>query len=358
MTKILILLFLSICVSSSAQMIAFSDYSNYFRAYQNGVFRQLEFQRILESSQGDNILCYTDAKSDFKVFDGGNPVLLANVQVRHKISDNILVWASGPSVMYWWKGKKQQLTFFGREFEVKDSMIVYEDLRANNITAWYNGVNYPLYQLTGDLYMPNVIGENITVFKDNGSFYKIFWGGKIWDIDVWNGEIEASAGIDIMAYNDPWSRTFTTFYKGQFFEVNEMYAKKFKCGNGYVVFEDQNGNLKLWQNETITDLSNFAADQWDCKDNVVYWVENSYLKAFYNGKIHDLANFRSEEIAIKNNTIAFRNVLGGVSVFSKGILTEATLLQNTSFLINGDYVLITQTGQNPIIVDGPKLKNP
>ena len=356
--KFLFLFSFLIALNVSAQMMAFTDYNNYFKLYQNGVFRQLEFQRIISSIQGDNIIAYVDAKSDFKVFEGGNPVLLANVQVNHKISDNILVWSSGPTIMYYTKGQKKQLTFFGRDFEVKDSLIIYEDLRANNITAWYNGNLFPLYGLIGDLYMPKAIGENIVAFKDNGSFYKIFWGSKIWDIDVWNGEIEFEAGIDVVAFNDPWSRIFTGFYKGGFFEVDAMFAKKFKCGNGYIVFEDQNGNLKLWKDEEIIELSNFPSQQWGCKDNVIYWVENSYLKAYYKGEIYDLANFRSEEIAIKNNTIAFRNVFGGVSVFSKGSIFEASILPGTEFSINGDMVLIKQTGQSPFVVDNGKIKNP
>ena len=41
---------------------------------------------------------------------------------------------------------------------------------------------YPLFQVTGDLFMPEIIGDDIIAFKSNGDFYKVFWKGRIYDL--------------------------------------------------------------------------------------------------------------------------------------------------------------------------------
>ena len=45
---------------------------------------------------------------------------------------------------------------------------------------------------------------------------KVFWRGKIYDLDVWHNRFEFEGGTDMLAFNDPINGTFAVFEKGEF----------------------------------------------------------------------------------------------------------------------------------------------
>ena len=63
-----IVFFLIFCSSSvfSQEVVPLIDFNGYFRSFQNGFFRQLEFQRIRNYKFGDNVVGYTDNRGNIK----------------------------------------------------------------------------------------------------------------------------------------------------------------------------------------------------------------------------------------------------------------------------------------------------
>jgi hypothetical protein len=334
------LVFCLVAFSSFSQVAPFVDFNGYFRTFYKNSFRQLEFQRIQSFVATDSLIAYIDNKGDFKAYDGVNKIALTNMNVEYKMSDLQLAWNIGPGLFCLENGDKRLLTTFGGEYLVSDSLVVYEDTRFNTVSVVYNKSIYPLYQMTGDLVLPEIIGENIIAFKDNGDFYKVFWRGEIYDIGVWMQGITFNAGTDMLAFNDPTHRTFTVFENGEFTDVESYYVKSYKSGRGYAVYEDQNGNLWHYSAGNKTALTTFSATSWDVKDDVTVWAENNSFYVYSNGKKTKICAYIPKDYKIKNNVVAFRNLMGGVSAFIDGKVVELTTQQDAIYTIYGNSILI------------------
>ncbi len=336
----ILLIFVLISFGSAAQIAPFIDFNGYFRTFYMKNFRQIEFQRIQSFQAGDNLIAYIDNRGDFKVFDGQNKIALTNMNVEYKMSDFQLAWNIGPGLFCLENGEKRLLTTFGGRYAVSDSLVVYEDTRFNTINVVYNKTIYPLYQATGEINMPEIIGENIIAFKDNGDFYKVFWQGKIYDLGVWMQGITFNAGTDMLTFNDPTNRTFSIFEKGHFVDLESFYVKSYKSGRGFAVYEDQNSNLWYYKDDNKTALTNFSATFWEVKDDLVVWAENNTVYSFVDGEKIKICSYIPKDYKLKNGIFAFRNLMGGVSVFMNGKVSEITTQQNAIYTIYSDLVLV------------------
>lgn len=334
----------------SQRVIPFVDFNFSFTSFQDDNFRVIEFQRIIDYKVGDEFVAYLDNKGNLRIFDGTSPKDITNLNLEYKISDHLLGWKVSNTVNMWDAGKMKTLTYNGRNYEVKDSIIVYEDLRYNSVNVYWKGKISTLYTVIDSLYMPEFIGENIVAFKDNGNFYKIFWNGNIYDLGVWNGAISFQGGTDVMTFNDPTNRTFTIFDKGEFLDVESFFMGKYKAGRGFIVYEDLNGNLNYYGNGSKVQLSNFSARLWEVKDDLVILDENNYVYAYYKSEKTQICNYLPKDYQLKNNVFAYRNSNGGVNAFIDGKNYEITNQSESSYEIYGSSVIVKLFNNSYIIL--------
>jgi hypothetical protein len=327
-------------VSIGQSIVPMVDFNGYFKNFQDGFFRQIEFQQIEEFKSGDNLVVYVDFRGNLIVYDGANKENVSNMKVEYEVSDNLMTWKIGETLNMWDELGKRTLTFNVRNYWVRDDIVVFEDMRYNSVNAYFNGQIYPLYTSIGDFDAPDFIGENIVAFRDNGNFNKIFWKGKIYDVDVWHSSFNFEGGTDIIAFNDPVNGTFAVFDKGQFLDVEEFHMDSYKAGRGFVAYENRNGDLMFYSNGKKQKLSNFGANVWELKDDVLVWTENSFFYAFSNGQKIELARYIPADFELKNNTVVFRNIMGGVSALIEGNVVEITNQMNSSYSIHGNSVLV------------------
>lgn len=339
--KILKICFVILSFSAIGQdVVPVVDFNNYFRSFQNGFFRQLEFRPIKSYVYGDNIVAYVDTRSNLRVFEGDSPVDVSNVDAEYKVSDDLMTWRIGQTLNLWDKGDKRTLTYWAGYYEVKDSMVVYEDTRFNSLNVYLKGEIYTLATAVATLNLPDFVGENIVAFRDAGNVYKVFWNGQIYEIGAWHSAIEFEGGTDMLAFNDPIHGTFTMFEKGEFVDVQSFYADEYKVGNDVLLFTDLNGNLKYYAQGNLMTLSHFRPSFWDVKDEVVLWGENNVFYTVENQEKKELGRYIPSEYKIKNKVIAFKDIAGGVSVYADGKIKQLTQQQDAEFTIHGNSVLV------------------
>lgn len=347
--KVLVFVCLATLSVFGQKVIPMIDFNGFFKSFQEGFFRQIEFQPIKEFKAGDGLVAYIDFRGNLRVFNGTKPQDLSNMNVDYQVSDHLLTWKIGETINLWDAGHKLTLTYNARNYWVRDSIVVYEDLRYGSVNAYYNGQKYTLYTTIGDFDAPDIIGENVVAFRDNGNFNKIFWKGRIYDVDVTHNAVPYAAGTDIVAFNDPLTGTFVVFEEGQFYDVESFHMPKYKAGRGFIVYENQNGDLKYYSNGKYKRLSNFAANWWDVKDDVAIWEENGFTYALSNGEKIEIARYQPEEYKLKNNVVAFRNIMGGISALIDGKVYEITNQTNNDFEIYGDAVLVSLFNNSYIV---------
>lgn len=336
-------------------MVPFRDFNNFFLSFENGAFKTIEIQPVKDFQAGDELVAYIDTRGNLRLYDGRQRKDITNLNVEYQVSDHLLGYKIGPTLNMWDRGRLQTLTYFGRNYLVKDSLIVFEDTRFNSLNVYWNKTILPLATVIGDLSIPTSVGENILVFKDNGNLYKVFQNGLIYEICAWNGNIDFQLGTDIVCFNDPTTRTFVVFEDGQFSDVENQFMKKYKAGRGFIVYEDLNSNLWMYKDGEKTLLTNFISSFWDVRDDVVIWGENNYLFTLMNGTKLQVANFIPSTWEIKNNTIAYRNIMGGVSAMVNGISHEITLLSDSEFKIYGNSVLVRLFNNSHIVLSDDRI---
>ncbi len=344
--------------ASAQQVVPFIDFSGFFKSYQDGFFRQIEFQRVREFKTGDDVVAYIDFRGNLRVFDGSKPVDISNVQVEYEVSDHLMIWKIGPTLNMWDDGEMRTLTYFADKYILRDSIIVFNDTRFNSVHAYYDGEVYELYKSSGTVAMPDVVGENIVAFRDNGNFNKVFWNGQIYELDVWHNKYAFSAGTDILAFNDPVNGTFAIFEDGQFLDVEDFRMNSYKTGRGFVVYENVNNDLMIYKDGATKKLTNFGADFYDVVDDVAIWTENGFTYGFANGQKIELAKFEVNHYELKNNVIVFRNIMGGVDALIDGKLKTLTTLQNVQFSVHGNAVLLESFNSTfTLYIDGKEYRN-
>jgi hypothetical protein len=326
----------------NAQLAPFMDFNNFFKTFYKNSFRQLEFQAVRSFEASDNIIVYVDFRGDFKVYDGEKVQTFTNQLVSYKLSDYQLAWNVGPVLYHYTPeiNRKDLITTFGRDYVVTDSLMVYEDTRDNSVNVRFRGKNTQLYQMTGDLKMPDKIGDNTIVFRDNGDVIKFFWNEQFFEFGVYTRPVVFDCGVNVICFNDPINQSFTVFDKGNLIDLESMFAKKFKAIRNDVVYEDIQGNLWSYHNGEKTPLSNFNVTQWDAIDDIVVWVENGLFFTFVDNQKTQLMNYVPKDYKIKNSTLVFRNNIGGISVFQNGKLTELTKQLDCNYFIYGNTVLV------------------
>lgn len=300
----------------------------------------LEMQRINSFHAGDNIVPYIDNRGNFKIYNGQNVDQISIQEVNYKYSDFLVAWKIGSAIFSYDNGTKKMLTAFGGEFIVSDSLIIFQDTRFKTVNVLYKGAITQLMQQTGDMSMPECIGENIIAFKDNGQVYRVFWNGKFFEIGGTELGITFQAGTDILCFNDAINKTFAVFDKGTFMDVEGMYVKSYKAGRGFVVYEDQVGNLWKYQNGQKINITDFNSGTWEVKDDVVFWNENNLFYTYYKDEKKMVCNYKPDDYILKNNVIAYRNAQGGVNVFINGINTNLTNQKDALYAIYNSNVLV------------------
>jgi hypothetical protein len=325
---------------SVAQVAPFQDFSGYFKTFYKDNVRTLEHQRVNSFQAGDNLVAYIDARGNFKVYDGEHTEQISIQEVSFKNSDFLLAWKIGSGIFSYDKGVKKMLTAFGGDFVVTDSMVIFQDTRFKTLNVLYRGDIIQLMQQTGEMTMPESIGENIIAFKDNGDVYRIFWNGKLFEVGGSSLEIVFNSGTDIVCFNDAINKTFAVFDKGTFIDIESMYMKNYKSGRGFIVYEDLSGNLWKYQSGNKSNLTNFCSGVWEVKDDLVMWNENALMYTIYKDEKVQICNYLPARYFLKNKTVAYKNNIGGVSVFIDGKNTMITNQTDSDFTIYGNSVLV------------------
>jgi hypothetical protein len=349
------------CQAFAQGVVPMKDFNNFFVSFQDGFFQTIELQPIIEYKAGDELVVYVDTRGNLRLYDGKSRKDVTNLTTEYQVSDHLMGFYISGSLRAYVDGKFVRLTNFARGFSVKDSIIVYEDTQYKSLNVHYKGTSTQLttFSELDFLNLPNYIGENIVIYRDNAMNAFAFWRGNTYEIGNFNEEIiNYNIGTDVFCFNDPYNQTFVIFENGKFTDAEQLHVKKYKSGRGFIVYEDINGNLFRFANGEKTQLSNFSASFWDVKDDIVVWSENSYVFAYTNGQKVQVANFIPETYLIKNNIYAFKNLYGGISALVNGKVEEITNNIDSEFEIFGNKVLVKLFNKTNIVLsEGKKYSN-
>ena len=65
------------------------DFNNFFLSFQDGYFRSIEVQPILDFKAGDELVAYRDTRGNLRLYDGISRKDITNLNVQYQVSDHL-----------------------------------------------------------------------------------------------------------------------------------------------------------------------------------------------------------------------------------------------------------------------------
>lgn len=323
----------------SQKVFPYLNNQEYLKSFHEGQSTQLDFLKPYHVEYSEDVIVFLDSKRDLFVFDGKTKEKLSGLVNDYKVGMNLVAWNAGPIINVWEDGEKRNLTYFGGNYVVSDSLVVFEDTRDNAIRVYYRGEVIDLYASIGRPTFPQFIGSNTVAFKGNGDVYYAFIAGEIQEIGAYSENVKFSAGGNLLVFNDPYNQSFAVVFKGGVLDVEPTMVRSYKAGYDMFVYLDRNDNLKGFIDGEIVELSTYTSF-YKVFRNTLVWGENGTLHTYKNGTTYQISNFIPQDYKIRDGIVVFRNLNGGVSIFHNEEVEILSNLVGAPFEVNGNTVRI------------------
>ena len=334
---------LSTSLIYSQSINAFEVVVNKLIFFDEGRFSMIEQQPIKDLEVGMNYITYADTRGDYQVYHNHQKTELTRGKTEVTMTNNWFAYKIASVLRVFDQGNRTILTSYTGSYGVGDSIIVFQDRIGGNLKYFYRGEIVEFSQMLGDyMFDPNTIGDNVFVFKEVGDNYKAFYQGKFTTLVSTNENVRFSAGMNIIAFNDPQNYSFTIFERGEIIDVEMQFAQTYKTGHNFVFYRDNNGVNKVYFNQKSTDLG-YDLQDIQVFDSLIYFKEADYAHVWYNGNVTQIYNDQVGEFQASGGNIAYLNSSGGVSAVIRGQLVEITRQKVQGFKLVGNTIMLQYT---------------
>ncbi len=344
-TLICVVLILS-ATSQSQTLAAFNDNLHRFWVFDGGSFVKLEYLQVQEFQVGGILVAYIDNGSNLKVYcHGQTETLLTGAPIKFTATDYLLGYSIYEQLNVYDNGKKQVLSTQCDGYIVQDSLIGWHNQIDQTIQVYYNGKIFTIED--GLIYNPIgefKTGDNIIAYIQRSTQeFKIFYHGKLMVLEQFVTGMNFEAGREIIAYTDSIDRTFKVFCKGKKYDLETFTPKSFKVGDEMMVYVDNLGRLKYFENGEVKEISTFEPKFYDVTDQVMVFEEQGFFKTYCNGQVYTIEQYIPQPYKLDFNTIAYLDQNSFVKAFqfcepiiiSYKVVKDISLIRNLIIFVEG-----------------------
>jgi len=254
---------------------AFHDYSDYFYAYQDERFIELEKNPAKKVIAGKNVIAYVNHLGQFKIFYQNE-----KIDVDDYIPKKV-------------KSGANTVAFI-------DSY--------NYLKIFYKGAIYEMFNFPVIMCLEIPGGVN-----DDG--VPEYCSGEVVN-DVESGLPVFLAGDDIVAFIDD-TETFQVFYDGKTVVLENQAPIYYEVTDNILWYIDNNNYFKVFSNGTLSVVETFYPEKIKAdKDIVVYTDLDKRLKAFYKGETISVSNNIVLGFEVNNTLIMYNDIPNKYKFFS------------------------------------------
>lgn len=337
----LLLMAISLIGNSYSQGInAIIDGNNKLRLFYNGFVSVKEYQTVTNLKISPNYITYADNNNDYNVLYKGQKIRLTRGNTNIEHTNNYLIYKITSVLRVFEMGKKTILTSYVGSYAFGDSIVVFTDQIGGNLKYFYQDSITEFSQVLNSYNIsPNEVGENVFVYQDNSGNYFGFYANKFYELFSSNRTTNFSAGLNVIAFNDQENYTFSVFYKGELFDLEDQHANFYKSGYDFVYYKDNSDVHKVYYNDEIEELG-YDLEQLTVYDSIIYFKDSGLSKVWYAGKIYTFFNDQIKSYQVSNGNLVFLSPNGKLKAFIRGEIIEITSQQTQGFLLNGNNILI------------------
>ena len=302
----------------SQNLSAYLDYKNYFQAFDNGEFRQIEYLPVKSFKIGGAGIAYIDNSNEFIIYADQQKFEQTNAyELSYFTTEYYIAYKVGRVLSVFEKQQSQILSYNCSLYSLNDSVLGFFDESNYNLSVYYKG---SVITLENSLVAPpkNIkTGSNTLGYVDQFNFFKIFYHGKTFVIDNIK-PVTFECGRDLVAYIDDYRHQFHLFYKGDTATVEIFLPDSFKVGYGIVAYVDYLGNFRVFDQGATKRLLSYRPAFFKVKGNTIVFESNNNFLMYYNGKVYTLENYIPKDYQMTNDGIAYIDINGRLKLFLKG----------------------------------------
>ena len=326
-------------ISLAGQNIsAYSDYKNYFFAFDNGPNIELESQPIKSYRVGGNAVAYVNGADNFRAyFNGETYDLLSIPPADYVATDNYVVYYRDMILNVFDNGKRTLLSGYTKAYEAGDSMVGFFDLNNYMLRAYYNGQVQDIENLLGrqEDSIKFKVGDNIMAYINASDQFKIFYQEHILQLESYPAD-SFKVGRNTVAYVDGYSQNFKIFYNGMSYTVESTPPRSFRVADDMVAYVSNTGDFKIFYQGQLLKISSFEPVFYKVQDKVMVFFDNKFFTAFYNGKITTLETYIPSNYQLDFNTIAYIDRISYLKAVYEGKQQRISEEKITTFELTGN----------------------
>jgi hypothetical protein len=333
----------------SQNLSAYTDYKNYFYAFDNGPNIELESQPIKSYKVGGNALAYVNGADNFRAYYKGDIYdLLSIPPADYTATDNLVVFYRDMILNVFDNGNRKTLSGYTSSYSAGDSLVGFYDLNNSILRAYYNGQVHDLETILGREVdsIKFKVGDNIMAYVNSADQFKIFFKEHLLNLESY-APSSFQAGRNIVSYVDGYTQNFKIFYNGMSYTVENTPPASYITADDMVAYVSNTGDFKIFYQGQLSKISSFAPVFYDAQDKVMVFFDNKFFTAFYNGKITTLETYVPTSVQKDFNTVAYIDRSGYLQALYNGKQQRISEEKVTFFELTGN-VLKYNSGMSDV----------
>lgn len=322
---------------------AYTDYKNYFYAFDGGPNVELESQQIRSYKVGGNAVAYVNGADNFRAYYKGETYdLLSIAPLAYDATDNFVVYYRDMILNVFDNGKRTLLSGYTSSFIAGDSLVGFFDINNSMLRAYYNGQVQDLENMLGREAdsIKFKVGDNIMAYVNASDQFKIFYREHILNLES-APPSSFQAGRNIVSYVDGYTQNFKIFYNGMSYTIETLPPTSYITGDDMVAYISNTGDFKIFYQGQLLKVSSFAPVFYNVVDKVIVYFDNKFFTAFYNGKITTLESYVPSNVQLDYNTVAYMDRNNYLQALYYGKQQRISEEKITTFELTGDVLKYT-----------------
>lgn len=297
---------------------AFTDYDKHFIVFDDGNFRQLEFQEVKSFAVGSGCVAYINNGGYLKAYANHIQYDVSPSVDSYTITDNLFTFKVGSQLYVFEQGNRRMLSGFAGRFLVGDSVVAFIDTNKHYFSIYTGGHVAELADIIVGNDAEFWVGANTVAFVDMHDVLRLVCGNRVHELfNVIDG-ITTCLGRNVGAFVDHSDGAFRIFYNDELIDVEQFTPKSFKCGYELVAFVNSMENFRLFSNGELYDISGFAPDMYDVNRKMVVYSLQGQFFTFVDGEQYLIENYVPQSYSINGNLLTYIDQNGYLAVFEDG----------------------------------------
>ena len=297
---------------------AFTDYDKHFIIFDDGNFRDVEFQEIRSFAVGSGCVAYVDNWGSLKAYTNHISYDVSPAVSAYTITDNLFTFQVGSQLYVFEKGDKQLLSAYTGRFMVGDSIVAFIDTNKHYFCIYTGGHIWILADVIVEDGARFWLGDNTVAYIDMHNILRLVCGHRQYELFNVIDDIEVKLGRNVAAFVDKSDGIFKIFYDGELRDVEQFTPKSFECGYESVAYVNDVENFRLFSNGEIYDIAGFQPDSYELHRNLLVYSLNEQFFLFSNGESHLVENYIPQNYSISGNLLTYIDQNGYLCVFENG----------------------------------------